>query len=294
MTATKALNKPLDLDNIRSVTYNVNTVIGTGSYGTIVYKGKFGERDVAVKRVLYDSSDRLHAINEIDVLKTCDAHKNVVRYFGSKQEQIFVLIVLELCDMTLTKWVNDKSIIDVRPLEILKCVTTGLSWLHHQKIVHRDLKPENILLTRRPVKVKIADFGLSRRVLDGKSFYFYNRLLCTQGWMAPEILEHVLQLEDVRKCKFTYESDVFALGLVYYYVLTDGKHPFGEPYKSQVNIIEGIVMTTPKDVVHACSKNLYFIKLMIAKDPKSRPSCTTLLSCPIFWSTNRLSHINPL
>ncbi|CAL8141655.1 unnamed protein product [Orchesella dallaii] len=278
------------LDDICSITYDVKTVLGKGSYGTVVYKGKLGQRDVAVKLVHSDILDGEQAIHEVDILKTCDEHENIVRYFGSKEgppNSNSILIILELCDMSLKEWVKTKSI-QISPLNILKQVTVGLEWLHGNDIVHRDIKPENILLNGRLPKVKISDFGLSRRIVDGRSCVSISTLGGTQGWVAPEILAQLQTIEeDPQKCKFTKASDVFALGCLYYFVITDGKHPFGDRFRSQVNILDGTLLIDNDHVLHCCSQNVLFIKLMLSKNPISRPTCSVILSFPIFWEVDR-------
>ncbi|ODM87232.1 Serine/threonine-protein kinase/endoribonuclease IRE1 [Orchesella cincta] len=278
------------MDDLMSITFDGKSVLGKGSYGTVVFKGTLGTRNIAIKRVSTDQfvGNRRQVDHEIEMLKTCDAHENIVRYFGSKNEQNSVLILLELCDVNLKEWVTNKGIA-IPAVEVLRQVTVGLKWLHENRIVHRDLKPENILLTRNPVKVKISDFGLSRCIVDGKSAVSTSSLVSgTQGWVAPEILLQAINPgSHQRQGKFTYASDIFALGCVYYYVLTDGKHAFGDSIRSQTNILDGKSTIKPTDVRYGSTHNLFFVRLMISQTPKSRPSCSALLFCPIFWSGER-------
>ncbi|KAI0709159.1 kinase-like domain-containing protein, partial [Earliella scabrosa] len=57
--------------------------------------------------------------------------------------------------------------------------------LHSMDIVHRDIKPGNILVRcRKPLKVKVSDFGLAKMVTGGTDL----RSECgTPVYMAPEI-----------------------------------------------------------------------------------------------------------
>ncbi|CAL8117034.1 unnamed protein product [Orchesella dallaii] len=278
--------KHKSFDDDGTITYDVTLVLGEGSSGTTVYKGKFGDRDVAVKRVNSDQEKEKTIVQEIENLKIGDIHENIVRYFCTKVVQHFILIALELCDMTLKDWVTKKTIVDITPIEALKQITLGLEWLHAHRIVHRDLKPENILIATEVKRVKISDFGLSRKILEDRR-YVSSVGAGTQGWVAPEVLEQVVREEQTKKNKFTFESDVFALGCVYYYVLTDGKHAFGDVIRRNGNILDGKMEIDTKDVVHGCSQNVIFIRQMISQDPKSRPSCSALLNCPFFWTSEQ-------
>ncbi|CAL8071148.1 unnamed protein product [Orchesella dallaii] len=286
------LTSKIKTDDIQIISYDVNTVLGEGSYGTVVYKGKFWDRDVAVKMVhsnLLGGAQR--AFDEVKLLKDCDSHENVVRYFGSQENEGSILIVLELCDMSLNKWVENK-LTDISPVEILRQMTAGLEWLHSHNIVHRDLKPENVLILRNVKRVKLSDFGVSRRIMVGNSFVATSTVGGTPGWMAPELLEYVVQGKPT-ECKFTYASDVFALGRIYYYVLTDGKFLFGDVVRCQANILDDKSLIVPTDINHGCTQNVLFIKKMISRNMKSRPSCTELLSYPIFWTqSERIIFLN--
>ncbi|CAL8138453.1 unnamed protein product [Orchesella dallaii] len=164
------------------------------SSGAAVFEGHFGARVCAVKKVPTGiNSLKIH--QELQVLEGCDTHKNIVRLFGHQKHQDYVLIALELCDMTLKEWVEDNALkrsIKISQTKVLRQITKGLEWLHEKKIVHRDLKPENILLTRKPEKVKISDFGLSKSLTNGRRFVSSSGT-GTKGWIAPEILKGMVR-----------------------------------------------------------------------------------------------------
>ncbi|WP_433074673.1 serine/threonine-protein kinase [Dactylosporangium sp. CA-052675] len=88
-------------------------------------------------------------------------------------------------------------------------VADGLAAAHRHRVVHRDIKPGNIMLTGSGVKV--VDFGLASIVgaaADGRAARV---LLGTPEYMAPEQL---------RGEPVTSATDVYALGLVLYHMLT--------------------------------------------------------------------------
>lgn len=68
---------------------------GYGKDGTVVFAGKLGGRDVAVKRMLldfFDITDR-----EIQILIQSDAHPNVVRYFAKVSPFFFFFSLCSCC-----------------------------------------------------------------------------------------------------------------------------------------------------------------------------------------------------
>lgn len=129
-------------------------ILGAGSLGTKVFQGKFQERECAVKRILYDNTEL--AQKEIDLLQKNDHHRNVIRYYASAADHEFLYIALELCECTLSdyiennydhKWRNSGKDGNGR-LEITDALyqtIEGVTHLHNAGVVHRDIKPSNIL-----------------------------------------------------------------------------------------------------------------------------------------------------
>ncbi|KAF9907889.1 bifunctional endoribonuclease/protein kinase ire1 [Linnemannia zychae] len=128
-----------------------DTILGYGSHGTVVYKGQYDGRAVAVKRLLIDFYDV--AFHEVRLLQESDDHPNVVRYFRSEQCDRFLYIALELCSASLDDIIERGHMQPFRdlsatlePQKILYQIISGVHHLHSLKIVHRDIKPQNILI----------------------------------------------------------------------------------------------------------------------------------------------------
>lgn len=194
---------------IEQIKYSETNILGSGSGGTIVCKGTFGRRNVAVK-ILTNLKDKLEAENEIEKLFACDTHENIVRYYHSEKTPNGFLIALELCEkQTLEDWVQKPDCFhaDIDPLDVLRQATKGLRFLHHPKIniIHRDLKPSNILFSIRENKavVKISDFGISRTITQGQTKRTYTSFGGTFGWTAAEVLEAESALTQSRSGRST-------------------------------------------------------------------------------------------
>jgi serine/threonine-protein kinase/endoribonuclease IRE1 len=140
--------------------------------------------------------------------------------------------------------------------------------------VHRDIKPQNILVSsRKPGKGKngraeshrmlISDFGLCKKLdVDQTSFLptVHGALGAgTIGWRAPEILRGEVKLDEIgddnslssrssvgtptlnstgKPTRLTKSVDIFALGCLFYYTLTNGGHPFGDRFEREINILK--------------------------------------------------------
>lgn len=97
---------------------------------------------------------------------------------------------------------------------VLRPVLGGLAAAHRAGLVHRDVKPENILISDDGV-VKIADFGLVRAVAAA-GITSASVILGTAAYLSPE---------QVRDGNATPRSDVYAVGITAYELLT-GQTPF--------------------------------------------------------------------
>jgi len=315
------------LIKIGHLSVNTDMILGYGGHGTMVYKGTFGGRDVAVKRMLKEFYEI--ASHEVNLLQESDDHPNVIRYFDKEVAGGFLYIALELCPASLQDVIEKSScypsLIPTNGLDtpnMLKQITSGLLYLHTLKIVHRDIKPQNILVsapklsltnptTSQPPRLLISDFGLCKKLEgDQNSFRATTAFAAgTSGWRAPELLvdddpnlptsaaldlnrvdttntSEPLVVDPQTNRRATRAIDIFSLGCVFYYCLTQGSHPFDKDGKfmREANIVKGYHNL---DLLECLGDYQWeakdLIDAMLSKNPKQRPDAATILTHPFFW-----------
>lgn len=171
------------------------------------------------------------------------------------------------------------------------------------------------------VRLLISDFGLCKKLDNDQSSFratTQHAASGTSGWRAPELLLHHDLLEispdtissigssSVHSVgagngsastssggkRLTKAIDIFSLGCVFYYILANGNHAFGDRYLREGNIIKGeydlslLAAFCPNDYVEAS----HLISTMIHFNPKMRPDTGTIMKHPYFWSTNKKLH----
>jgi len=203
--------------------YEIVEELGRGAMG-VIYKAKdpvIG-RYVAVKTIrLGDFTDSAH-VAELHSRLMREAqsagvlsHPNIVTIFDVGEESGLAYFAMELVEgATLERVIEGTQRLDEAAIvSIARQTADALGFAHQRGIVHRDIKPANIMLTQDG-RVKVADFGIAK--VGSTKMTQTGMLLGSPSYMAPE---HFLGKP------LDGRSDIFALGIVLYELLT-GQPPF--------------------------------------------------------------------
>ncbi len=193
-------------------------------------------RDVAVKRILTgktggcgtDVDALIREARQLSIVQ----HPNIVAVYDFGEDAEGGFIVMELVPGETLEDVIMRGALTADDFDALVRQTLdGMRAVHAQGIIHLDLKPGNLMIHRLPegsIQVKILDFGLSKCTSSGQNQEAApaSGLLGSVYFMAPEQFERAAV--DVR-------TDIYALGCIYYYALTQ-QYPFGGETKPQVMV----------------------------------------------------------
>jgi hypothetical protein len=155
-------------------------------------------------------------------------HPNIVAILDCGEENGTPFLAMEFVDgPSLAGLLKTSGPLPLdRAAAIITEVLSGLGFAHANGIVHRDVKPSNVIV---PVigPVKIADFGIART--DASDLTVIGDVLGTPAYMAPEQL---------RGDPVDSRSDLFAVGVMFFEVLT-GVKPFrGKTIVENLSLME--------------------------------------------------------
>jgi serine/threonine-protein kinase len=132
-----------------------------------------------------------------------------------------VFLVMELVEgSTLRDFLNQQGAVSIEQMfQLMTPVISALAAAHRIGIIHRDIKPENILISKDG-RVKVADFGLARNMAIGQTMTVESSVvLGSVSYLSPEQVQR--GVADAR-------SDIYAVGIVLFEMLTGGKPYEGE------------------------------------------------------------------
>jgi len=200
--------------------YEILEILGEGGMGA-VYKARDREltRAVALKVIRPDLVRNPAIVERFKQelrLSHQVTHKNVIRIYDLGEGEGVKFITMEYIEgKDLRALIREKKkFTPVETVNVIQQVCQALDAAHSVGVIHRDLKPQNIMRDCSG-RILVMDFGLAR-TLQGDGMTQTGALVGTMEYMSPE---QALGVE------LDQRSDIFALGLIFYEMLT-GKMPF--------------------------------------------------------------------
>src|SRR5882672_5628774 len=195
--------------------YEILELLGQGGMGA-VYKARDTElgRLVALKLIRADLASNpeiLRRFKQELILAREVTHRNVIRIFDLGQAKGFKFITMEFVEgRDLRAALRERGKLPPEEtVRIIAQVCRALESAHAAGVVHRDLKPQNIMLDAKD-RVYVMDFGIAHS-LEAPGMTQTGALIGTPEYMSPE---------QAKGIKVDARSDLFALGIIFYEMLT--------------------------------------------------------------------------
>ena len=283
----------LELPNAQIAGYEILGVLGVGGMG-VVYKARQPRLDrfVALKMIRGGVNARPEDLVRFEIEAKAVAaieHSNFIRIFEIGEHEGLPYFSLEyLPGGTLAQKIGGKPQPFDEAAQMVETLARAMHVAHEHKVIHRDLKPTNILFAADGT-LKIADFGLVKRLEDDSGHTSSGSILGTPSYMAPEQARG-------ESGRVGPAADQYALGAILYELLT-GRPPFqGTSVLDTLDMVRSrepvppsqLQPKTPRDLETICLKCLekdiarrYPDALALAEDLRKFRSGETITARPV-------------
>lgn len=207
--------------------YQILEKIAEGGIGA-VYRGWDGNlgREVAIKRIRTegDAIDQAAVDNLIKEARTQSSlqHPNIVTVYDVGVDDEGAFVVMELIKGETLDAIIERGALTEADFDSLVSQTLeGMIAAHSVGLIHLDLKPGNLMISWHAsgkFQVKILDFGLAKMAQQpvDQNMDDDGAVMGSVHFMAPEQFERL---------KVDQRTDLYALGAIFYYSLTQ-RYPF--------------------------------------------------------------------
>ncbi len=220
--------------------YRLLRELGRGGMGTVWLAEQSDgglKRSVALKLPHRQLTERF--AREREILAEL-SHPNIARLYDAgvtAQGQPYLALEYVNGEPLMT-WCDAKRLSVRERIELYLQALAAAQYAHERLIVHRDLKPSNMLVTAQG-EVKLLDFGIAKLLVDGST---KETELTQLGGRA--LTPQYASPEQIRGQPLGTESDVYALGVVLFELLT-GTRPYSVKTGSRAALEDAILTEEP-------------------------------------------------
>jgi class 3 adenylate cyclase/tRNA A-37 threonylcarbamoyl transferase component Bud32 len=195
-------------------------------------------------------------LQEFDIISAID-HPNVVKIYDRGFSEDRAYIVMEYFSGGTLADAIAAGLSERQAMSLLAQATSALREVHSRGVIHRDIKPAN-LMAREDGSIALADFGIAKRLGEDFSRTRHGELYGTPYYVSPE---------QIHGRPATNQSDIYALGLIFYEMLTR-ERPFQAEGVSELMVQHA---TAPRPRLPAAQKEYQgLLDRMLAIDPGER------------------------
>ena len=198
-------------------------------------------------------------------------HPNVARviHYGEQDGECFYAMEL-VHGETLEERVQRNGPLPLSvALEVVEQTARGLAAGEECGVIHRDLKPSNLMIESHAsdqLLVKIIDYGVAKVIAtQNATFRTQAGFIGTPAFASPE------QFDEAGQQQIDTRSDVYALGVTFWYLLT-GRTPFAGRSIEEIRAKQSEQLPLKQlKSAHVPLECVTLLKSMLAIDPAKRP-----------------------
>lgn len=243
--------------------YQLEYEIGRGGSGVVwlARHTSLDERRVAIKILTDYSREAILRFQREAAISSRLQHPHIVQVYDHGQTPSVYYTVMEyIHGGSLRQLIEKQQRLQAsEAMKILKQIAAALDYAHARNVIHRDVSPGNILIEQATGRALLTDFGIARQ--PEQSITVTQHIMGTPGFASPE---HVQSAKSV-----THLSDVFGLGVVFYFMLSgelpwkDERLPLERVFPTPIPLREHGVSNLPTDIDRV-------LQTMLANDPAKR------------------------
>ncbi|XP_055891980.1 uncharacterized protein LOC106072425 isoform X2 [Biomphalaria glabrata] len=220
----------------------------------------------------------------LDVM--CDPdldHHFILKCKGMSETCTTEYVALELCDYTLSEYMQIVQLSHRQdPLSANRLswqLLEGIKFVHHHLgMPHGFLKPSWIFVDSEG-RLRLGGCGIVTKInnhIMGPSSMIRNEPVRSACWTSSEDLNS-------DRPQPSMASDIQVAGMLLYFILTGGQHPFGaSPLEVEVNLARN-----SSQMQHISEEANDLVSGMLFPDPSARPTIEHCLKHPFFWSSEK-------
>ncbi|OLP89675.1 CBL-interacting protein kinase 31 [Symbiodinium microadriaticum] len=265
--------------------YDVQESVGQGCMG-VVHKGKRKSdgKEVALKMLRVDDEEMGQIVKrEYDTLTSLN-HPYIIKAIDYLSERGQAIIVLEYFHgETLTRAVRTSSaktglLTEGRARRIFQMLVSAVEYLHARHIIHRDIKGDNVLVSANFDDLRLIDFNVAGRLLEGDSL----TVTGTQEYWPPELFRDVTARSIWESSSVAGKAgDIWSAGLCLHLLIT-GQLPKRAADFKNAEAFKEAVATKPVTCQDASWKEISIpgrdvLQRCMQMEPQLRPTAEDLL-----------------
>ncbi|KAK6938103.1 Protein kinase domain [Dillenia turbinata] len=210
-------------------------------------------------------------------------HSGVVTLRAVYEDLECFYLVMELCSggRLIDQMGKERRLSEQRAANVFKELMLVIKYCHEMGVVHRDVKPENVLLMASG-KIKLADFGLAKRVANGQMLA---GLAGSPAYFAPEVLLG----------NYSEKIDIWSAGVLLHALLV-GSLPFqGDSLEAVFEAIKTVKFDFHTGMWESISKPARdLLERLLTRDVSSRIMADEVLRHPwiLFYTETSLKTLS--